>query len=171
MRRADRQTVLAALQDSQLLSVLADGDSSSIPISALPPFDVPVARETLDSAGNRCIAAIAHAVYRRTLQLRAALQADLDQTESDTRTPLTSRWPRRREFLDRLAQQLRQLQRLSPFAEVTRREILGCGPLNAVSADPAYASAYGLGLAGLASWRRRPAGFRASLDFSDMGNL
>lgn len=144
VRRADRQTVLAALQNSHLLSVLVDRDSNSIPISALPPFDVPVARETLDSAGNRCIAAIAHTVSRRAVSLRADLQADVDRAESDTRTPLLSRWPRRRDFLDRIVRQLRNLQRSSPFVEVTKREISAAG-LNAISADPAYASAYGLG--------------------------
>ena len=144
VRRADRQTVLAALQNSHLLNVLLDRDSNSIPISALPPFDVPVARETLDSAGNRCIAAIAHTVSRRAVSLMAALQATVDQSESDTRTPLLSRWPRRRDFLDRMVRQLRHLQRSSPLLEVTRREISAAG-LNAISADPAYASAYGLG--------------------------
>lgn len=144
VRRADRQTVLAALQNQYLLNVLIDGDSSLIPISALPPFDVPVARETLDSAGNRCIAAIAHTVSRRAVCLRATLQADVEQSESGARTSLYSRWPRRRRFLDRIVRQLRQLQRMSPLVEVTRREVSAAG-LNAVSADPAYASAYGLG--------------------------
>lgn len=144
VRRADRQTVLAALQSSHLLSILVDRSSNSTPISALPPFDVPVARETLDSAGNRCIAAIAHMVARRAVGLRAALQTDVDRAESDTRTSLLSRWPRRRDLLDRIVRQLRHLQRLSPLVEVTRREISAEG-LNAVSADPAYATAYGLG--------------------------
>ena len=144
VRRADRQTVLAALQNSHLLSVLVDRDSSSIPISALPPFDAPVARETLDSAGNRCIAAIVHLVSRRAVSLRAALQMEVDQSESDTRTSLLSRWPRRRDFLDRMVRKLRHLQGLPPLVEVTKREVSAAG-LNAVSADPAYASAYGLG--------------------------
>ena len=157
VRRADRQTVLAALQDSHLLSVLVDRDSISIPISALPPFDVPVARETLDSAGNRCIAAIAHMVTRRAVSLRAALQAEVDQDESDTRTSLLSRWPRRRDFLDRMVRLLRHLQRSSPLVEVTRREISAEG-LNAVSADPAYACAYGLG------WRILRHGIEGSPD-------
>ena len=157
VRRADRQTVLAALQDSHLLSVLVDRDSISIPISALPPFDVPVARETLDSAGNRCIAAIAHMVTRRAVSLRAALHAEVDQDESDTRTSLLSRWPRRRDFLDRMVRLLRHLQRSSPLVEVTRREISAEG-LNAVSADPAYACAYGLG------WRILRHGIEGSPD-------
>ena len=144
VRRADRQTVLAALQNSHLLNVLVDRDSSSITIGALPPFDVPVARETLDGAANRCIAAIAHAVSQRAVRLRVTLQAAVDQSESDTRTSLLSRWPRRRDFLDRIVRQLRHLQRVPPLVEVTRREISAAG-LNAVSADPAYASGYGLG--------------------------
>ena len=53
VRRADRQTALAALRNSGLLTALAHGDSSATPMTALPSFDVPVARETLDSAGNR----------------------------------------------------------------------------------------------------------------------
>ena len=144
VRRADRQTVLAALQNSHLLNVLVDRDSTSIPISALPPFDVPVARETLDSAGNRCIAAIVHSVSRRAVSLRTALQLAVDQAESDTRTSLLSRWPRRRDFIDRILRKLKRLQRLPPLVEVTKREVSAAG-LNAVSADPAYASAYGLG--------------------------
>ena len=144
VRRADRQTVLAALQDSHLLSVLVDRDSSPVPLNLLPPFDVPVAQETLDGAGNRCIAAVAHSVFRRAQSLRATLQAGVDHSESDTRTSLVRRWPRRRDFLDRIVRQLRNLERLPPLVEVTKREISAAG-LNAVSADPAYARAYGLG--------------------------
>ena len=62
VRRADRQTALAALRNSGLLTVLAHGDSSATPMTALAPFDVPVARKTLDSAGNRCIAAVGRGV-------------------------------------------------------------------------------------------------------------
>ena len=144
VRRADRQTVLAALQNSHLLNLLGDRDSTSIPMTALPPFDVPVARETLDGAGNRCIAAIAHSVSQRAVRLKATLQAAVDQPESATRSSLLSRWPRRQRFLDVIVRQLRYLQRASPLVEVTRREISAAG-LNAVSADPAYANAFGLG--------------------------
>ena len=73
VRRADRHTALAALRNSGLLTALAHGDSSATPMTALPSFDVPVARETLDSAGNRCIAAM-HAVSRRANRLRETLQ-------------------------------------------------------------------------------------------------
>ena len=145
VRRADRQTALAALGSAQLLTVLGFGGGGATPTSALPHFDVPVARETLDGAGNRCIAAIAHAVSRRAIRLKDELQSIMEkESESTTRTALAARWPRRREFLDRLVAQLRQFQRISPLADVTRREISAAG-LNAVSADPAYSNAYGSG--------------------------
>ena len=145
VRRADRQTALAALRNSELLAVLAHGGSNVMPVIALPLFDVPVARETLDGAGNRCIAAIAHAVSRRAIRLRERLKSAVEkESESDTRTALAARWPRRRRFLDRIVRRLHHLQRVSPLADVTRREVSAAG-LNAVSADPVYSSAYGLG--------------------------
>ena len=140
--RTDRQTVLAALRNSQLVTVLTNGDSSATTMSVLPLFDVPVPEETLDGTGNRCVAAIAHAVSRRALRLRQTLQLTVAREEnSDTRTALAVRWPRRRDFLDQIVRRLRHLQRVSPLADVTRREISAAG-LNAVSADPAYSSAY-----------------------------
>ena len=143
--RADRQTALAALRNSQLVTVLRNGDSSATAMSVLPLFDVPVSEETLDGAGNRCVAAIAHAVSRRALRLRETLQSTVAREDnSDARTALAVRWPRRRDFLDRIVRRLRQLQRVSPLADVTRREISVAG-LNAVCADPAYSSAYGSG--------------------------
>ncbi|MYJ96313.1 MAG: hypothetical protein F4053_12230 [Proteobacteria bacterium] len=145
VRRADRQTALAALGSAQLLTVLGFGSGGATPTGVLPHFDVPVARETLDGAGNRCIAAIAHAVSRRAVRLKDRLQSITEkESESTTRTALAVRWPRRREFLDQLAARLHHFQRISPLVDVTRREISAAG-LNAVSADPAYSSAYGSG--------------------------
>ena len=145
VRRADRQTALAALRNSQLVTVLTHGDSSATPMSVLPLFDVPVTQETLDGAGNRCVAAIAYAVSRRAVRLRETLQSAVEREDkSDARTALAARWSRRRDFLDRIVRRLRHLQRISPLADVTRREISAAG-LNAVSADPAYSSAYGSG--------------------------
>ena len=158
VRRVDRQTALAALGNPGLLSILDSGDASSTPISALPPLDVPIARETLDSAGNRCIAAIAYAVSRRAVRLRETLRSAIEgEVESDTRTALRPRWPRRRDFLDQLVRKLRQFQRISPLVDVSRREISAAG-LNAVSADPAYSNAYGSG------WRMLRSGMEGSPD-------
>ena len=145
VRRADRQTALAALGNPQLLKVLGSGEGAATLTSALPRFDVPVARETLDGAANRCIAAIAHEVSRRAVRLRGELQTIVEkEPDSTTRTALGARWPRRREFLDRLVVQLRHFLRIPPLADVKRREISAAG-LNAVSADPAYSNAYGSG--------------------------
>ena len=144
VRRADRQTAMAALRNARLLTVFADRDSGLTSTDILPTFDLPIAREALDASGNRCIAAIVHAVSRRAVRLKATLQSAVDQSESDSRTALASRWPRRRDFLERIVRQLKKLQHMSPLADVTRREISAAG-LNAVSADPAYASAYGFG--------------------------
>ena len=171
VRRADRQTALAALRNPQLLPILAHREFVVTPMSALPPLDVPVARETLDGAGNRCMAEITQRVSHRAIQLRKTLQGVVrNETESDTRTALSDRWPRRRDFLDRIVRQLHYLQQVSPLADVTRREISAAG-LTAISADPAYSSAYG------SAWRilRRgvegPAGRRTPLDLSNVGNL
>ena len=145
VRRADRQTALAALGNPQLLKVLGAGEGAATPAGALPRFDVPVARETLDSAANRCIAAIAHEVSRRAVRLRSELQTIVEkEPDSTTRTALDARWPRRRAILDRLVARLRHYLHIPPLADVKRREISAAG-LNAVSADPAYSSAYGSG--------------------------
>ena len=144
VRRADRQTALAAARIPAVAAVLA-GQASSLPSTkTLPFFDVPVTQETLDAAANRCIAMVTQAVARRALQLKQTLELAADsEIESETRSDLASRWPRRRVFLNGLLQQLRQIQGVSPIRDVTRLEISAAG-LNAVSADPVYSRAYAL---------------------------
>ena len=145
VRRVDRQTALTALKEPQILPLLGYGSGSTALFSGPPTFNVPIARETLDSAANRCLAAIVWAVLHRITKLRLELQKIVDkETLSKTRTPLSGRWPRRKEYLDRIEQRLRQLQRSSPLSDVTKRVVSAAG-LNAISADPAYSSAYGLG--------------------------
>ena len=148
VRRADRQTALGVLRNPMTLRTLAHKDhedAKATSTTTFPLFDVPVARETLDGAANRCIAAIVYAVSRRVIRLRETLQSAVErEQESGTRTTLAPRWPRRRDFIDQITRQLRQLQRVSPLTDVTRREVSAAG-LNAVSADPAYSSAYGSG--------------------------
>ena len=88
VRRADRQTALAALGSAQLLN--GAGRWRTRPdyrTGAMPHFDVPVARETLDGAANRCVAAIAHEVSRRAVRLRDELESIVEkEPESMTRT-------------------------------------------------------------------------------------
>ncbi len=87
-RRADRQTALTALSVPQLLPILGLGGNSALTDKPLY-FNVPVARETLDSAANRCIAAIVRAVLYRTVRLKRELREIVDkETASSTRTPL-----------------------------------------------------------------------------------
>ena len=144
VRRADRQTALAAVRIPPLLAVLAGHDSTLPLTKTMPLFDVPVTQETLDAAANRCIAMITQAVARRAIQLKKTLELATDcEIQSDTRSDLASRWPRRRAFLGGLVRQLRQAQCVSPIRDVTRLEISAAG-LNAVSADPTYSRAYGL---------------------------
>ena len=145
VRRADRQTALAALGSPRQLKALGSGEGAATTIGAPPRFDVPVARETLDGAANRCVAAIAHEVSHRAVRLRDELESIVEkEPDSTTRTALAARWPRRREFLDRLVARIGHFQRIPPLAHVKRREISAAG-LNAVSADPAYSNAYGSG--------------------------
>jgi hypothetical protein len=85
------------------------------------------------------------ALSRRTRALDARLRAIVErEAESETRTPLRTRWPLRRDFLAQLAGRLSRCLRQAPWTAVTRPEITAAG-LNAVSADPAYARAWGLG--------------------------
>ncbi len=145
VRRADRQTALAALRNPHLATAIAGRGSLATTLSSLPLFDVPVARESLDASANRCIAAITQAVTRRAIRLRKALSTTVDkEVQSDTRSDLASRWPRRKAFLDGIIQRLRLIQKVSPIIDVRRPEISAAG-LNAVSADPTYARAYNLG--------------------------
>lgn len=145
VRRVDRQTVMTALGVPQLFPILGLPDSGAKPVSDLPHFDVPVARETLDTAANRCIATMAHAVCCRTVQLKRELKEIVNRKSApETRTPLANRWPRRNDLLNQIEKCLQQLQKISPMADVTRREVSAAG-LNAVSADPAYSRAYSLG--------------------------
>ena len=65
-------------------------------------------------------------------------------SESETRTALADRWPRRREFLAKIKTKLDRLRRRSVLREVMRPAMTVAG-LNAVSADPAYGRAWRLG--------------------------
>ena len=170
VRRADRQTALAALRNAELLTVLAHRDSSAKPMTAWPPFDVPVSRETLDSAGNRCIAGIAYAVSRRAVRLRKTLQSAVEgEHESDTRTahpPLAA------------AAGLPGQGRAAVAPVATRfatgrchpSRDLGCGPERCFRGSGVL-QRLRFGLADTAAWRRGPAECGTPMDFSNVGDL
>ena len=97
-------------------------------------LDVPVSEETLDSAANRLMAWQARAIARRIKRLMEKLEPKMQNgSESETRTALADRWPRRREFLAKVKTKLGRLRRRSILREVTRPEMTVAG-LNAVSA-------------------------------------
>ena len=91
VRRADPQTVIAALRDPRLLPLFSHRSAAAAPVDALPPFDVPVARNTLDGAANRCIAAVAHMVSRRAIRFEAKRSRPLSRENPSRRRARPSR--------------------------------------------------------------------------------
>ena len=140
VRRVDRQTA-AILARSLGAAVLLD-DPPGDDFAAASRLDVPVVEETLDSAANRAVLALLLALVRRACGVLERLQGLVDrEQDSETRTSLATRWPRRRQVLEETATRLKLAVRQSPFASVTRPEITAAG-LNAVAADPIYARAW-----------------------------
>ena len=154
-RRVDRQTAAALLRSPAIALFVAGADE-------LPAFaqnsrlDVPRVEETVDSAANRTILALVLALLRRTRALGERLQGLVErEIVSETRTSLAVRWPRRKQFLDSLAAQLKILLRLAPFLEVQRAEITAAG-LTAIASDPIYSRAWSRG------WRALRHGIESS---------
>jgi hypothetical protein len=143
-RRVDRQTAFALSRSRAAVFLLPDGEAHE----AVPPdarLDVPVVEETLDSAANRAVLALALALLRRGRALQARLSELVDrERESETETPLASRWPVRRQVLEDLAARVKATLRQSPFVDARRAEITAAG-LTAVAADPTYSRAWNQG--------------------------
>jgi hypothetical protein len=138
VRRPDAGTLVSVVRNPSALTALRH-DLADV---NEPFFDVPVTRQTLDGAANRCLLAVTRAIAARATKLNEFFN-DLSEkeSESETRTSFARRWPRRRRFMQELISELRRLQRRTPLASVTRPEITAAG-LNALAADPAYAAAY-----------------------------
>lgn len=143
-RRVDRQTAVAASR-SGAVALFAQ---EVLEPSAFDPsmrLDVPVVEETLDAAANRALKFLVTAVLQRVRAVTDALHQRVSrEVASETRTPLASRWPVRRQFLLDAEQRLQLALRQVPFPHVRRAEVSAAG-LNAVSADPLYARAWGRG--------------------------
>ena len=140
-RRVDRQTASALLR-SPAIALFVTGAGELPAFTQNSRLDVPRIEETVDSAANRTILARVIALLQRTRALGESLQGLVDrESPSETRTSLTARWPRRKQFLDSLAAQLKILLRLSPFADVQRAEITAAG-LTAIASDPIYSRAW-----------------------------
>jgi hypothetical protein len=143
-RRVDRQTAVAASRSGAVALFAPE----ILEPSAFDPsmrLDVPVVEETLDAAANRALKFLVTAVLQRVRTVAAALEHRVArEVASETRTPLASRWPVRRQFLHDAEARLQHSLRQVPFPQVRRAEVSAAG-LNAVSADPLYARAWGRG--------------------------
>jgi len=143
-RRVDRQTAVAASR-SGAVALFAQQEVEASAFDPAMRLDVPVVEETLDSAANRALKYLATAVLQRVRTVAVALEHRVArEVESETRTPLASRWPVRRQFLLDVEGRLQHALRQVPFPQVRRAEVSAAG-LNAVSADPLYARAWGRG--------------------------
>lgn len=143
-RRVDRQTA-AALVRSPAIAFFGAGADELPAFAQSSRLDVPRVEETVDSAANRTILTLVLRLLRRTRALGECLQSLVDRERlSETRTSLAARWPRRKQFLDSLASQLKILLRLSPFAGAQRAEITAAG-LTAIASDPIYSRAWSRG--------------------------
>lgn len=144
VRRVDRRTA-TALGTTPAAALLVGGVEARGVLSAGQRLDVPHVEETLDSAANRAVLALTLALLRRGRVLRDRLQILVQrESESDTQTPLATRWPVRNHILLELGTKLKDLLRRSPFADARRPEVTAAG-LTAVCADPAYSRAWNRG--------------------------
>lgn len=144
VRRADRQTALAVLRSPAAGLFASHHEAPATPVG-LTRLNVPVVRETIDTAINRSMRALIQSVLRRTIDLRNRLQrAVTKETDVATRTGITPRWPVRRQFLEHLETVLVAALRRPPFSLVPIAPVTAAG-LTAVAADPMYARAWGLG--------------------------
>ena len=144
VRRADLQTLRAALHSPQALACLPVARSRQ----AEPPrddvggpepiFDTPDVERTRDSPANRAALVMLRALIRRSVDLPGRLEERLAQRkDSDTRTSLTHRVSEWKRVLHKMERGFREVERRPPFSEVTRAEITAAG-LNAVAAHPLY---------------------------------
>jgi hypothetical protein len=144
VRRVDGRTAVA-LARSPAVAALLSGRDAKTTSSDDCRLDVPFIEESLDAAANRAMHALVLAVIRRGFALVDLLEQLVEtEPDSETRTSLRVRWPVRRTYLCDSIDRLQRTLRRSPFPEVRRAEITAAG-LTAVSADPAYARAWGLG--------------------------
>ncbi len=156
IRRSDPRTVLAALRTPQLAALLGGCDD--------PPsegrevlLDAPVVEPHVDEPANRCMKAMAIAVFRRVIDCRERLASRVArEKEAGTRTTLAARWPPREAFLQDLELRVRRMLRNPVLRAVSRAEITAAG-LNTIAAHPVYARSYQLG------WRCLGLGFEGEV--------
>jgi hypothetical protein len=145
VRRIDRLTALQACRQRAITPLFAEGGSieDETPAFERITLDVPMTERHLDSPANRLMLFLARSVMAKAGSVRRQLGKLVEREQrSETTTDLASRWPAREAFLRRLRIDLRRLTARTPWNSVRRPEISSAG-LNAASADPAYARAFG----------------------------
>jgi hypothetical protein len=143
VRRADRRTAMSVLRSPAV--ALFAGEAASSSWTGVCAVDVPVVETTVDSAANRAILSLMHAMRRRARALLGALQKVVErETDSDTRTALEARWPPRRDFLVGVVETLTRATRRAPWCDVYQAEITAAG-LTAVASDPDYSRGWSRG--------------------------
>ena len=143
-RRVDRQTAVSLLKTPACL-LFTERSDSAVAVAAASRLNVPFMEESADSAANRAIADLLRKLHYRVQSLLEELaKATAAESESETRTSLLARWPRRRDFLEGMAVALEVTLRQPPFCTLSRAEVTSAG-LTAIAADPIYARAWGLG--------------------------
>jgi len=150
VRRADRQTMIAASRSPAALALVADNSDADWAQSAR--FSVPRMEHVLDCPANRVLLSMTQSLLRRVTSVMDRLDEVVNKEQSETETPLAPRWPPRRKFLSQSRRELLRLLRCKPLAEVSRPEVTAAG-LNAVSAQPAYSKTY------RSAWRALQSGF------------
>jgi hypothetical protein len=144
VRRTDRQTA-ATLLRSSAIRLFAPRAEESPDLVRNYRVDIPRVEETVDSAANRTTLALILSLLRRTRVLGERLQGLVEgENVSATRTSLATRWPRRKQFLESLAVQLKIVLRLDPFMQVQRADVTAAG-LTAIAADPVYSRVWSCG--------------------------
>ncbi|MET4617081.1 hypothetical protein ABIA71_002662 [Stenotrophomonas sp. 2619] len=146
VRRIDATSARRLMARAETAGLLRRQPSAA---GSTPLLEVVQSAENLDNPANRALAATLSQVRLRCAHVASGLAklATVDKEEG-ARTPLASRIGRKLEYLEAQAGRLQSLAKLSPYANVSRREV-GAAGLTAISAHPEYARAYRLGWATL----------------------
>ena len=145
VRRADRQSVRAALRQPLLLAIAGVLPKEKVFYSQPPVVDTPAVEYHYDNPANRCLFYMLQQLRQRRSELMKKLQEKVEkENSSETKTALAPRWPAWKMELCQLDQRLKRASRQLPFRDVTRPEMTAAG-LNAVAAHPLYAQFWRVG--------------------------
>ena len=145
VRRADRQSVRAALRQPVLLAIAGVLSKEKASFTQPPVVDTPAVEYHYDNPANRCLKYMLQHLQRRCEELGEKLNDRANgETSSETVTALKPRLEVWLEVLGQLDQCLERASRQLPFRDATRPEVTAAG-LNAVAAHPLYAQFWRVG--------------------------